>query len=95
MCQNERKTDVKQHQLFNHIFNTHASTPSQAFNLSNTLKIIELKDFCMPVSATQVCFNVSQSVVCISKSTVYLVPVYPNLPLYTALYNQTQMYEIL
>ena len=56
---------------------------------------MELKDFCMPVSATQVCFNVSQSVVCISKSTVYLVPVYPNLLLYTALYNQTQMYEIL
>ena len=49
----------------------------------------------MPVSATQVCFNVSQSIICISKSSVYLVPVYPNLPLDTTLYNQTQMYEIL
>ena len=45
-------------------------------------------------SATQACFNVSQSIVCISKSRVYLVPVYLNLPLDTALYNQSQMYEI-
>ena len=50
--------------LFNHIVNTNASTLSQTFNLSNTLKIIELETICMPVSATEVCLNVSQSIVC-------------------------------
>ena len=35
----------------------------------------------MPVSATLVCLNVSQSIVCINKFSLYIVPVRPNLPL--------------
>ena len=61
-----KKTDAKQHQLFNHIFNANASTPSQTpFNLkSNVVEIVELKTLSIPVSATQFCLNVSQSIVC-------------------------------
>ena len=33
------------------------STPSQAFTLSNTHKIVELKTLCMPVFAALVCLN--------------------------------------
>ena len=43
------------------------------------------KTFCMPVSATEICLNVSQSIVCINKSSLYIVAVSLNLPLYTAL----------
>ena len=39
----------------------------------------------MPVSATLVCLNVSQSIVCINKLSLYIVPVCPNLPLDIAL----------
>ena len=39
----------------------------------------------MPVSAAQICLNVSQSIVCINKSSLYIVAVSLNLPLYTAL----------
>ena len=39
----------------------------------------------MPVSATLVCLNVSRSIVCINKLSLYIVPVCPNLPLYMAL----------
>ena len=85
MCPNlKKKTHATQHQLFN-IFNANASTPSQTFNLINTLKIVKLKTLRMPVSATQVCLNVSQSIVCINKSRLYIVPVCPNLPLDTSL----------
>ena len=55
------------------------STPSQAFTLSNTLKIVELKTLCMPVFAALVCLNVSQSIICIKKSSLYIVMVCPNL----------------
>ena len=55
------------------------STP-QTFNLSNSLKIVELKTLCMSVSATLVCLNVSQSIVCINKLGLYIVLLCPNLP---------------
>ena len=55
------------------------------FNLSNTLKIVELKTLCMPVSNTLVCLNVSQSIICINKSSLYIVLVCLNLPLDTAM----------
>ena len=71
--------------IFNHIFNTNASTPSQTFNLSNTLKIVELKTICMPVSPTEVCLNVSQSIVCKNKLSLNIVLGCPNLPLDTEL----------
>ena len=76
-----KKTVAKQHQLFNHIFNANASTPSQTpFNLkSNVLEIVELKTLSIPVPATQFCLNVSQSIVCQKKSSLYIVPVCPNL----------------
>ena len=51
--------------FLNHIFNTNASTPSQTFNLSSPLKIVELKILYMPVSVTLDCLNVSQRIVCI------------------------------
>ena len=35
-------------------------TLSQTFNLSKALKIVKLKTLCIPVSAIQVCLNVSQ-----------------------------------
>ena len=66
MRSNYRKTDETKHQLFN-IFNANASTPSQTFNLSNVLKIVNLKALCMPVSATQFCSNVSPCIVLINK----------------------------
>ena len=47
MCQNQRKTDAKQHEQFNHNFNTNAFTPSHTFNLSNELKIVEEKTLIM------------------------------------------------
>ena len=87
MCPNYRKTGAKQHQLFNHIFNVNVSTSFQTFNLSISLKIIELKTLCMSVSAclfkciTEYCFG-------INKSSLYIVLVCPNLPLDTALYLQ-------
>ena len=34
----------------------------------------------MPVFAIQVCLNVSQSIVCINKSRLYIVPMCPKLP---------------
>ena len=80
----KKKTHATQHQLF-HIFNANASTPSQTFNLINTLKIVKLKTLRMPVSATQVCLNVSQSIVRINKSRLYIVPVCPNVPLDTSM----------
>ena len=85
MCPNWRKTDVKQHQLFNHIFNADVPTSSQIFDLSKTLKINELKTLYMSMSATLFCLNVSQNIVCINKSGLYIAPVCPNLPLDTAL----------
>ena len=39
----------------------------------------------MPVSATQVCLNVSQSIVCVNKSSFYIIPLCPNLLLDTEL----------
>ena len=85
MCPNQRKSDAKQHQLFNHIFSANASTQSQTFNLSNTLKIVELKTLCMPVSATLVCLNVSRCIIRVNKLGFYIVLVCPNLSLDTAL----------
>ena len=80
---------VQNNKLFNHIFNTNASTLSQTFTVSKALKIdlmyVLCKTFCMPVSATEICLNVSQSIVCINKSSLYIVAVSLNLPLYTAL----------
>ena len=80
---------VQNNKLFNHIFNTNASTLSQTFSVSNALKIdlmyVLCKTLCMPVSAAQICLNVSQSIVCINKSSLYIVAVSLNLPLYTAL----------
>ena len=70
MCPNQRKTDATQHQLFN-IFDANASTPSETFNLSNTLKIVKPKTLCMLVSATQVCLNVSKSIVSATVSAVH------------------------
>ena len=66
LCVQIKEKHAKQDQLFNHFFNANASTPSQTFNLSNALKIFELKTLCMPVSATLICLNVSQSIVCIN-----------------------------
>ena len=69
------------------IFNVNVSTPSQTFHSRISLKIIELKTLCMPVSAclfkfiTKYCF-------CINESSLYIVLVCPNLPLDTALYLQ-------
>ena len=65
MCPNKRKSDAKQHKIFN-IFNVNASAPSRTFNVSNTHKNIELKTLCMSVSANLVCLNISQSVACIN-----------------------------
>ena len=70
MCPNQRKTDATQHQLFN-IFDANASTPSETFNLSNTLKVVKPKTLCMLVSATQVCLNVSKSIVSATVSAVH------------------------
>ena len=84
-AQIKRKTNANQHKLLNHSFNANASAPSQTFNLSNALKIVELTTLCFPVPATLVCLNVSQGIVCINKSSLYIVPVCPNLPLDTTL----------
>ena len=73
-----RRTDAKQHQPFNHIFNANASTCSQTFNLSKTLKNIELKTLYMPMFATQVCLNVSKCIICINKSNISVAPMCPN-----------------
>ena len=80
LCAQIKEIDVKQHQLFNHIFNTNAFTPSLTFNLSNALKIIQLKTLCMPVSATLICLNLSQSIVFINKSGLYIVIVRMGVP---------------
>ena len=79
LCAQIKEIDAKQHQLFN-IFNANASTPSLKFNLSNALKIVQLKTLCMPVSATLVCLNLSQSMVCINKSGLYIVIVHKGVP---------------
>ena len=39
----------------------------------------------MPVAATLVCLNVSQSIVCINKSSLHIVLMCPNVPLDKAL----------
>ena len=39
--------------------NTNVFTCSQAFNVNNTLKNVELKTLCMPVPATLACLNIS------------------------------------
>ena len=44
----------------NHVPNVNASTGSQAVNLSNTLKNIELQTLCIPVSTTLACINISR-----------------------------------
>ena len=83
MCPNERNTGAKQHQIFNHIFNVNVSTPSQTFNLSISLKIIELKTLCMPVSACL--FKcITKYCCCVNKSRLYIVLACPNLTLDTA-----------
>ena len=66
----------------NYLIISSACTPSQTpFNLkSNVLEIVELKTLIIPVSATQFCLNVSQSIVCKKKSSFYIVPVCPKLP---------------
>ena len=87
VCPNERKTGAKQNPLFNHIFNVNVSTLSQTFNLSISLKIIELKTLCMPVSACLFKY-IKKYCFCINKSNLYKVLVCPNLPLDTALYLQ-------
>ena len=70
------------------IFNVNASTPSQT---SNALKIAELKTLCMPVPATVVYLSVSQSIVCINKLNLHIIPVCPNLPLDTALTSEVRI----
>ena len=50
---------LKQLQLFNHMFHANASTCCHTFNLSNTLKDVELKTLCMLVSTTVACLNIS------------------------------------
>ena len=47
-------------------------------HLSKTLKNVALKTLCMPGSATQVCLNVSQCIVCINESNISVAPVRPN-----------------
>ena len=50
-------------------------------DLSNTLKNVELKTLCMPVTATPTCFNVlnlSQCIICINKSNLSIVLACPN-----------------
>ena len=42
----------------NYVSNANASTRSQAFNLSSTLKNIELQALCIPVSATLARINI-------------------------------------
>ena len=54
------------------------STGSQTFNLSKTLKNVELKTLCMPWSVAQLCLNVSQCIVCINESNISVAPVCPN-----------------
>ena len=48
----------------------------------------------LPVSATLVYLNVSQSIVYINKSSLYIVSVCPNLPLDTALLVSLNMYSL-
>ena len=54
-------------------------------HLSKALKNVELKTLCMPGSATQVCLNVSQCILCKNASFIFAAPVCPNYALYTAL----------
>ena len=61
------KGELRQNNVSNHIFNADASARSQTPNISKTLKNVELKTLCMPGSATQVCLNVSQCIVCINE----------------------------
>ena len=80
----KKKTDAKQHQLFNDIFKVNVSTTSKTFNLSISLKIIELKALSMSLSASR--FKcITKYCSCIIKSSLYIVLVCPNLPLDTAL----------
>ena len=44
--------------------------------LSKTLKNVELKTFCMPGSATQVCLNISRCI--INEPNISIAPVCPN-----------------
>ena len=62
----------------NHIFNANASTRSQKFNWSKTLKNVELKTLYMPGSATQVCLNVSQCIGCIKEFNISVASMCPN-----------------
>ena len=48
-----------QSNIFNRIFHANAFTCYKTFNLSNTLKIVELKTLRMPVSATVACLKTS------------------------------------
>ena len=47
-------------------------------HLSKTHKNVELKTLCMPASATQVCLNISQCIVCIHESSISVAPLCPN-----------------
>ena len=47
-------------------------------NLGKTLENVDFKTLCMPGCATQVCLNLSHSIVSLNESNIYVAAVCPN-----------------